>query len=38
MRDNILRVQNTRKINFNLCNWGRDKVWEWGAQYGHSWR
>lgn len=38
MRDNILRVQNTRKIHFNLCNWGRDKVWEWGAQYGHSWR
>ncbi|KAK3307733.1 glycoside hydrolase family 27 protein [Chaetomium strumarium] len=38
MRDSILRVQNTRKIHFNLCNWGRDKVWEWGAQYGHSWR
>lgn len=38
MRDAILSAQDTRKIHFNLCNWGRDAVWEWGAQYGHSWR
>jgi alpha-galactosidase len=38
MRDAILAVQNIRKIHFNLCNWGRDNVWTWGAQYGHSWR
>jgi alpha-galactosidase len=38
MRDAIKGAQKTRKIHFNLCNWGRDSVWEWGAQYGHSWR
>ncbi|KAL2173451.1 glycoside hydrolase superfamily [Thermothelomyces heterothallicus CBS 202.75] len=38
MRDAILGVQETRKIHFNLCNWGRDNVWEWGDDYGHSWR
>lgn len=38
MRDAILGVQDTKKIHFNLCNWGRDEVWRWGAQYGHSWR
>ncbi|KAH6848055.1 glycoside hydrolase superfamily [Chaetomium sp. MPI-CAGE-AT-0009] len=38
MRDAILNVQDKRKIHFNLCNWGRDEVWKWGAGYGHSWR
>ncbi|VBB84423.1 Putative Glycoside Hydrolase Family 27 [Podospora comata] len=38
MRDAILGVQNTKKLHFNLCNWGRDEVWTWGASYGHSWR
>ncbi|GAB1309935.1 Alpha-galactosidase [Madurella fahalii] len=38
MRDAILGVQDTRKMHFNLCNWGRDQVWTWGAEYGHSWR
>lgn len=38
MRDAILSAQNTHKIHFNLCNWGRDEVWKWGAQFGHSWR
>ncbi|KAL2160723.1 hypothetical protein VTH06DRAFT_920 [Thermothelomyces fergusii] len=38
MRDAILSVQDRRKIHFNLCNWGRDNVWEWGNDYGHSWR
>ncbi|KAK5655822.1 hypothetical protein OQA88_5360 [Cercophora sp. LCS_1] len=38
MRDAIISVQNTSKVHFNLCNWGRDDVWTWGAQYGHSWR
>lgn len=38
MRDAIVNAESTRKIHFNLCNWGRDEVWKWGAQYGHSWR
>jgi len=38
MRDAIIGTSTTRKIHFNLCNWGRDDVWTWGAQYGHSWR
>jgi alpha-galactosidase len=27
-----------RNIFFNLCQWGRDSVWTWGAQVGNSWR
>lgn len=27
-----------RDIIFNLCQYGQDNVWEWGAQVGHSWR
>ncbi|KAK3387325.1 glycoside hydrolase superfamily [Podospora didyma] len=39
MRDAILGAQtNSTKMHFNLCNWGRDEVWTWGTQYGHSWR
>jgi len=38
MRDAIIGVQNTSKLHFNLCNWGRDEVWTWGNDYGHSWR
>ncbi|KAH6621635.1 glycoside hydrolase superfamily [Chaetomium sp. MPI-SDFR-AT-0129] len=38
MRDAIIAAQETHPIHFNLCNWGRDNVWEWGAEYGHSWR
>ncbi|KAI1814572.1 glycoside hydrolase family 27 protein [Poronia punctata] len=25
-------------ILFSLCNWGRDDVWTWGNDVGHSWR
>lgn len=38
MRDAIVAVQDTKPILFNLCQWGRDSVWEWGADYGNSWR
>ncbi|KAK4097066.1 glycoside hydrolase family 27 protein [Parathielavia hyrcaniae] len=39
MRDAILTARSARQIHFNLCNWGRDEVWKWGAQYGaQSWR
>jgi len=38
MRDAIVSAQDKRKIHFNLCNWGRDSVWTWGANFGHSWR
>jgi len=38
MRDAIIGAASQKKINFNLCNWGRDSVWTWGATYGHSWR
>lgn len=38
MRDAIIAAKATKKIHFNLCNWGRDQVWTWGASYGHSWR
>ncbi|KAM7213637.1 family 27 putative glycoside hydrolase [Rhypophila decipiens] len=43
MRDAVIgyNTQQTsvaKKMHFNLCNWGRDNVWTWGAGYGHSWR
>ncbi|KAK4183865.1 family 27 putative glycoside hydrolase [Podospora australis] len=38
MRDALMAASSQRKIHFNLCNWGRDSVWTWGATYGHSWR
>jgi len=27
-----------RDIILNLCQYGMDKVWEWGGEVGHSWR
>jgi alpha-galactosidase len=27
-----------RPIFYNLCEWGQDAVWTWGAQTGNSWR
>jgi alpha-galactosidase len=27
-----------RPMIYNICNWGEDRVWEWGANVGHSWR
>ncbi|KAK4220760.1 glycoside hydrolase superfamily [Podospora fimiseda] len=40
MRDAIVAANSkeTKKMHFNLCHWGRDQVWIWGANYGHSWR
>ena len=38
MRDAIIAAKDNNKMHFNLCNWGRDQVWTWGASYGHSWR
>ncbi|KAH7324285.1 glycoside hydrolase superfamily [Stachybotrys elegans] len=37
-RDALIAVSDIKPITFNLCNWGRNSVWEWGADYGHSWR
>lgn len=33
----ILRSQQ-RDIVFNLCQYGRNDVWSWGPDAGHSWR
>ncbi|KFH41533.1 alpha-galactosidase B-like protein [Hapsidospora chrysogenum ATCC 11550] len=38
MRDAILSVKDSKEMLFNLCNWGRNEVWTWGYDYGHSWR
>jgi alpha-galactosidase len=38
MRDALQSVAGTKKILFNLCQWGRNEVWTWGDNYGHSWR
>lgn len=27
-----------RDMLFNLCQYGMDSVWKWGAEAGHSWR
>lgn len=27
-----------RPIFYSICNWGGEKVWEWGASVGNSWR
>ncbi|MEA3479132.1 MAG: glycoside hydrolase family 27 protein [Bacteroidota bacterium] len=27
-----------RPIVFSICEWGRDKPWEWGKGIGHLWR
>lgn len=27
-----------RPILYSMCQWGRDSVWTWGANYGNSWR
>ncbi|KAG6850968.1 hypothetical protein H0H93_005837 [Arthromyces matolae] len=27
-----------RPIQFEICDWGAENVWEWGARVGHSWR
>lgn len=36
MRDALQRTQ--KPIFFSMCQWGQDKVWEWGASVGNSWR
>jgi alpha-galactosidase len=27
-----------RPIVFSICNWGTDRVWQWGSGYGNLWR
>ncbi|KAJ3065503.1 hypothetical protein HDU98_011138 [Podochytrium sp. JEL0797] len=27
-----------RRINYAICNWGQNQVWEWGGEVGNSWR
>jgi len=27
-----------RPIYYSICNWGEEKVWEWGESVGNSWR
>lgn len=36
MRDAL--ASSGRPILFSMCQWGRDKVWTWGTNYGNSWR
>ena len=36
MRDALLATG--RPIFYNLCNWGNETVWSWGASVGNSWR
>ncbi|OAQ63714.1 alpha-galactosidase [Pochonia chlamydosporia 170] len=36
MRNAFLNI--SRPILFSVCQWGRDNVWTWGANYGNSWR
>ena len=31
-------LKQKRDIVLNLCQYGMDKVWEWGGQVGNSWR
>ncbi|KAK2761371.1 hypothetical protein FQN54_001893 [Arachnomyces sp. PD_36] len=38
MRDALQGVAGTKEILFNICQWGRNEVWTWGYDYGHSWR
>ena len=26
------------KIYYSMCNWGQENVWQWGGQFGNSWR
>jgi len=30
--------QTSRKIHFNMCEWGRENPWEWGNDVAQSWR
>jgi alpha-galactosidase len=38
MRNALSSVSGTKKIYYNLCQWGRDSVWTWGNSVGNSWR
>ncbi|KAG6876651.1 hypothetical protein C0993_001515 [Termitomyces sp. T159_Od127] len=31
-------AEQSRPIQFEICDWGTANVWEWGAKVGHSWR
>lgn len=36
MRDALNKTG--RPMFYSICNWGQEKVWEWGAKVGNSWR
>jgi len=36
MRDALNKTG--RYIFYSICNWGDEKVWEWGGSVGNSWR
>jgi len=36
MRDALNKTG--RKIFFSMCEWGREKPWEWAMEVGNSWR
>lgn len=38
MRDALVSVRDEKNIMFNLCSWGVDSPWEFGDDYGNSWR
>ncbi|MEI7662315.1 MAG: glycoside hydrolase family 27 protein, partial [Bacteroidota bacterium] len=36
MRDALYKAG--RPVVFSICEWGKNKPWEWGRDIGHSWR
>lgn len=36
MRDALYKAG--RPILFSICEWGKNKSWEWAAEHGHMWR
>lgn len=38
MRDALADQHQTHKILYSLCQWGKNNVWTWGANFGNSWR
>lgn len=38
MRDGLADQHQTHKILYSLCQWGKNNVWTWSANFGNSWR
>ncbi|KAG9221839.1 hypothetical protein CCMSSC00406_0005664 [Pleurotus cornucopiae] len=36
--DTLSRTTGKRPLTFALCEWGWSQVWQWGKQFGQSWR